>query len=83
MRIFLDDERITPEGWVRTYWPDEVIALGQGEVTHVSLDHDLGSISRERATTSFYGSKRRLLSGGFSAPAFFAHSANSPTHEKC
>ena len=27
MRVFLDDERATPPGWVRTYWPDEVITL--------------------------------------------------------
>ena len=26
-RVYLDDERVTPEGWIRTYWPDEVIAL--------------------------------------------------------
>lgn len=27
MKVFLDDERRTPEGWVRVYWPDEAIAL--------------------------------------------------------
>ena len=27
MRVYLDDERVTPDGWTRTYWPDEVIAL--------------------------------------------------------
>ena len=27
MRIYLDDERTTPDGWVRVYWPDEAIAL--------------------------------------------------------
>ena len=64
MRIYLDDERTTPEGWVRTYWPDEVIALlEQGGVTHVSLDHDLGDDGEELATTSFCGSKRRSPSG--------------------
>ncbi len=25
MRVFLDDERPTPDGWVRVWWPDEAI----------------------------------------------------------
>ena len=38
MRVFLDDERNTPEGWIRVYWPDEVIELLKtGEVIEVSL----------------------------------------------
>ncbi|HHO0936349.1 TPA: cyclic-phosphate processing receiver domain-containing protein, partial [Aeromonas hydrophila] len=25
MKLYLDDERETPEGWVRIFWPDEAI----------------------------------------------------------
>ena len=47
MRVFLDDERATPPGWVRTYWPDEVITLLKtGDVVELSLDHDLGDYLR-------------------------------------
>jgi len=47
LRVFLDDERATPEGWVRTYWPDEVIDLLEtNAVAEVSLDHDLGNEQR-------------------------------------
>ena len=47
MRIYLDDERSTPEGWTRAFWPDEVINLLQaGGVEEVSLDHDLGDDRR-------------------------------------
>ncbi|WP_374334279.1 cyclic-phosphate processing receiver domain-containing protein [Leeia sp.] len=47
IRIFLDDERATPAGWVRAWWPDEVITLLQTcEVAEVSLDHDLGDDQR-------------------------------------
>ena len=47
MRIYLDDERPTPPGWVRAYWPADVIALlERGGVTDVSLDHDLGDDAR-------------------------------------
>jgi len=47
MRVFLDDERNTPEGWVRVYWPDEAIALlVGGKVSEISRDHDLGDDNR-------------------------------------
>jgi hypothetical protein len=43
MKLYLDDERATPEGWERVYTAPEAIAmLETGKVTHLSLDHDLG-----------------------------------------
>lgn len=43
MKIFLDDIRNTPDGWVRCYWPDEVLSLIDTYlVEEISLDHDLG-----------------------------------------
>ena len=43
MKVYLDDERSTPDGWVRVYWPEEAIELLKaGGVTEISLDHDLG-----------------------------------------
>ncbi len=37
----------TPEGWTRVYWPSEAIELLQtGQVTELSLDHDLGDDAR-------------------------------------
>lgn len=43
MKVYLDDERQAPEGWYRVYWPEEAIALlNKGDVTEISLDHDLG-----------------------------------------
>src|SRR6266487_1667138 len=29
LKVFLDDERVTPEGWVRVNWPNEAIDLLQ------------------------------------------------------
>jgi len=47
MKVYLDDERIAPEGWVQARWPDEVIDLLLIEVvSHLSLDHDLGDDQR-------------------------------------
>lgn len=42
MKIFLDDERETPETWIRTYTAEQTIEyLKTGLVTQLSLDHDL------------------------------------------
>lgn len=43
IRIWLDDVREAPEGWVRTYTAPQTIGLLQlGNVEAMSLDHDLG-----------------------------------------
>lgn len=43
MKVYLDDERPTPEGWHRVYTAQEAIAaLEAGGVETISLDHDLG-----------------------------------------
>lgn len=50
-KIYLDDERPTPEGWIGCRWPGEVIAhLEQGDVDVVSLDHDLGEFGQGART---------------------------------
>jgi hypothetical protein len=43
MKLFLDDERQTPPGWQRseTAW-ETIWFLEHEDVTHLSLDHDLG-----------------------------------------
>lgn len=41
--VYLDDERQTPDGFVRTYTPKETIEiLKTQQVEYLSLDHDLG-----------------------------------------
>jgi hypothetical protein len=43
IKVYLDDERPAPDGWVRVTTPAQAIALLEtGEVSHLSLDHDLG-----------------------------------------
>lgn len=48
MKIYLDDVRMTPEGWHRCYKIEEIqrllceALLGGEEITDMSLDHDLG-----------------------------------------
>jgi hypothetical protein len=83
MRIFLDDERTTPEGWVRAYWPDEVIAhLTRGDVTEVSLDHDLGDDERGTGYDVVLWVEEAVATRGFVAPKLTVHSANSSARAK-
>lgn len=47
MKVYLDDERAPPDGWLRVLWPSEAIELLKtGKVTDLSLDHDLGDDER-------------------------------------
>jgi hypothetical protein len=55
MKVYLDDERNTPEGWTRVYWPDEAISLLEaGGVSEISLDHDLGDDERGTGYDAVY-----------------------------
>jgi CheY-like chemotaxis protein len=43
IKLWLDDERPAPKGWLRVYTGEEAInILSKGNVTEISLDHDLG-----------------------------------------
>ena len=54
MRVWLDDERTAPEGWVHARTPEEAIELLRGgEVEELSLDHDLGLAVGERERTGY------------------------------
>jgi hypothetical protein len=47
VKIYLDDDRLTPDGWLRAYSYDDAIALlrkYRGRVSHMSFDHDLGAL---------------------------------------
>lgn len=75
MKLYLDDERPTPEGWVRVYTAPEAISyLWTGLVTEVSLDHDLGEELEGYDVTLFIEAG---AAGGWLAPLKWnVHSAN-------
>lgn len=77
MKVFLDDERPTPAGWIRAYWPDEVIALlKMGQVEELSLDHDLGDDSRRTGYDVILWIEEAVALRGFAPPRMTVHSAN-------
>ena len=54
MKIWLDDIRNAPPGWVRAFTPEQVIGLLQlGKVTALALDHDLGLDDGESERTGY------------------------------
>ena len=83
MKVYLDDERTTPEGWVRVYWPDEAIALlDSGDVTEISLDHDLGDDERGTGYDVVLWIEEQVALHGFAPPAMKVHSANVSARTK-
>ncbi len=83
MKVYLDDERATPEGWQRVYWPDQCIALLEtGQVTDLSLDHDLGNDARGTGYDVVLWIEEAVITRGFVPPAMAVHSANSSARLK-
>ena len=77
MKVYLDDERATPNGWARVYWPSEVIELLQtGQVTELSLDHDLGDDDRGTGYDVVLWIEEQVALHGFVPPKIRVHSAN-------
>lgn len=83
MKVFLDDERQTPDGWVRVYWPREAIALLMtGQVTEISLDHDLGNDEIGTGYDVVLWIEQEVHLNGFKPPKMKVHSANSSARMK-
>lgn len=76
MKVFLDDCRETPPGWVRTYTAPQTIALLEtGLVDELSLDHDLGELDGTGYDVCLW--LEEAVYGGFVPPKkIYIHSAN-------
>ena len=83
VKVYLDDERETPKGWARVYWPDEAIRLLETEsVVEISLDHDLGDDERGTGYDVILWIEEAVVTRGFQPPKIKVHSANSSAREK-
>ena len=83
MKIYLDDEREAPQGWHLLKTSDEAIGiLRGGDVTEISLDHDLGD---DRAGTGYdviLWIERAVVEEEFIPPKIHIHTANSSARVK-
>ena len=83
MKVYLDDERPTPEGWVPVRWPEEAISLLEGgQVTELSLDHDLGDDVHGTGYDVLLWVEEAVATRGFVPPRLRVHSANSSARTK-
>ncbi|WP_408888954.1 cyclic-phosphate processing receiver domain-containing protein [Myxococcus faecalis] len=83
MRVYLDDERPTPEGWLAVRWPEEAIALLEGgQVVELSLDHDLGDDEHGTGYDVLLWLEEAVATRGFVPPRVRVHSANSSARQK-
>jgi hypothetical protein len=84
MKVYLDDERATPEGWFRVYEPHQAIALLEsGLVTHISLDHDLGDDDGiGTGNDVLVWIEEQVYTNNFDPPRILVHSANPSARQK-
>ena len=83
MKIFLDDERQTPDGWVRCFWPDQVIELLiNNNVSIISLDHDLGNDDRGTGYDVVLWIEEQVIFNKYTPPKIIVHSANISAKKK-
>lgn len=81
--IYLDDERPTPKGYKRCYWPDEVIKeLKKGVIDLVSLDHDLGDDARGTGYDVLTWIEERVALDNYRPPLLKVHSANPAARQR-
>lgn len=83
MRVWLDDEREAPAGWVRVRWPDEAIELLKTKgVKEISLDHDLGNDDRGTGYGVILWMEEAVATKNFRPPKIHVHSANPAARKK-
>lgn len=84
MKVFLDDEREAPNGYLRTYTASETIEiLKSGNVLELSLDHDLGEL--ENVGTGYdviLWIEENVVLHDFIPPKIKVHSSNSSARVK-
>src|SRR5262245_32504001 len=83
MRVYLDDERPTPPGWVSVRWPEEAIRLLEsGQVAEISLDHDLGDDTRGTGYVVILWIEEAVATRGFVPPVIHLHTSNASARAK-
>jgi|SRR5579885_936896 len=79
IKLYMDDERTTPDGWFRTYTVEQTIYwLQSRRVTHLSLDNDLGAGKKEGYNVIDWLEETVYFDKSFPVPEITAHSSNGP-----
>jgi len=88
-KIFLDDEREpsyvyqNEADWILVKTPEEAIEyLRTNNVSHISLDHDLGLTDERTGYTIILWIENEVAVNGFVPPIILIHTANNAAREK-
>lgn len=87
MRLYLDDERPCPKGWVLVKTAEEAILMLDGErVEEISLDHDLGDQDHDQEWTGYtvllHIESKVVWDENYHAPVIHIHTANTSARKK-
>lgn len=83
MKVWLDDLRPAPDGWLRVKTVNHAINLLQtNKVTEISLDHDLGYADKKTGYDVMLWIEEQVIKNNFTAPKIRIHTANSSAREK-
>jgi hypothetical protein len=84
VKVYLDDLRPAPDGWVLVKTaPAAIAALASGGVTHLSLDHDLGDADGVgNGYDVLVWLEEQVALAGFVPPELAVHSANPAARPK-
>jgi len=75
VKIYLDDLREAPEGWIRVHTYEEAVAaLKTGKVEQISLDNDLGTELEGYDVAKWI--EQQTFDSNFRPPKIWIHSAN-------
>jgi len=77
MFVYLDDERTTPDDWVRTKnVADTIYLLKNKKVEKVSLDHDLGMDTENGYDVLLWIEEQVFTNPSYVLPDILIHTAN-------
>lgn len=77
MKLYVDDIRIAPEGWMQAWNAKEALSfLSTGVVTELSLDHDLGGLQPTGYDIMRWIEEESYTNDQFVVPNIIFHTAN-------
>ncbi|MBS3903011.1 MAG: hypothetical protein KGZ30_01395 [Anaplasmataceae bacterium] len=83
MKIYLDDLRIVPDGWVGAETAQEAILLLQeNSVEEISLDHDLGDPVNGNGNDVLVWIEQAVVRDGYVPPIIKIHTGNPSARVK-
>lgn len=84
IKVYLDDKRSTPDGYVRAFWPKQVFEfLENCKISELSLDHDLGDDEIGTGNDVVcYVEEKVYFNRDYHLPVIKVHSDNSSAKDK-